>query len=49
MDDAYLELLKKCLTASLYDESAWRVARMRLRLMGMKWLNMANRFRTGRL
>lgn len=27
MDDAYLELLKKCLTASLYDESAWRVAR----------------------
>lgn len=24
--DAYLELLKKCLTASLYDESAWMVA-----------------------
>ncbi len=23
--DEYLELLKKCLTASLYDESAWRV------------------------
>lgn len=23
--DEYLELLKKCLTASLYDESAWRI------------------------
>jgi O-methyltransferase len=23
--DPYLELLKKCLTASLYDESAWRI------------------------
>jgi hypothetical protein len=23
--DLYLDLLKKCLTASIYDESAWRV------------------------
>jgi O-methyltransferase len=34
--DAYLDLLKRCLTASLYDESSWTLKRPNLRKKGLR-------------